>query len=74
MTDQPVTFASLGLPETLVASLAARGISAPTPVQAGVIPLALAGIGGEGGDILAQARTGSGKTLAFVLPLAAAFG
>ncbi len=73
MSDQPTTFSSLGLPEAIVAALTARGISAPTPVQAGVIPLALTGIGGAGGDILAQARTGSGKTLAFVLPLATAF-
>ncbi len=68
MTDAAATptFAELGLPEKVVASLTARGISTPTPVQAGVIPLAL-----EGGDLLAQARTGSGKTLAFLLPLVA---
>ncbi len=60
------TFAELGLPPSLVAALAARGITVPTPVQAGVIPLAMVG-----GDLLAQARTGSGKTLAFLLPLAA---
>ena len=65
-------FADLGLPEFLCAQMAARGITVATPVQAGVIPLALAGMGKEGGDILAQARTGSGKTLAFLLPLAAA--
>jgi ATP-dependent RNA helicase DeaD len=60
------SFGDLGLPEALVAGLAARGITLPTPVQAGVIPFAL-----TGGDLLAQARTGSGKTLAFLLPLAA---
>jgi len=39
-------------------------MTAPTPVQAGVIPAALAGR-----DIVALAETGSGKTAAFVLPL-----
>ena len=67
MTQTPApasSFGNLGLPPHLVAALAARGISSPTPIQAAVIPLALGG-----GDILAQARTGSGKTLAFLLPL-----
>ncbi len=73
-TPPPVpTFSELGLPEALVAHLAARSITSPTPVQAAVIPLALAGIGSKGGDLLAQARTGSGKTMAFLLPLATAF-
>jgi ATP-dependent RNA helicase DeaD len=71
MTDEtaaaPVpSFAELGLPESLVEVLAARGITTPTPIQAGIIPHAL-----TEGDILAQARTGSGKTLAFLLPLVA---
>src|SRR3954463_7573558 len=70
------SFAELGLPEHLLAHIAARGMTHATPVQAAVIPLALKGLGGknpgDGGDMLAQARTGSGKTLAFLLPLAAA--
>lgn len=36
----------------------------PTPVQAGIIPTALAG-----GDVLGQARTGTGKTAAFGIPI-----
>jgi len=40
------------------------GYERPTPVQAGVIPLALAGK-----DVLAQAQTGTGKTAAFVIPI-----
>ena len=36
----------------------------PSPVQAGVIPLAL-----EGKDVVAQAQTGTGKTAAFVIPI-----
>ena len=37
---------------------------APTPVQAGLIPRALAG-----SDVLGQARTGTGKTAAFGIPI-----
>ena len=66
------SFAELGLPEELLAHLASRKMTVPTPVQAAIIPLALAGITGAGGDLLAQARTGSGKTLAYLLPLAVA--
>ncbi|HEY1784197.1 MAG TPA: DEAD/DEAH box helicase [Pirellulales bacterium] len=36
----------------------------PTPIQAGLIPRALAGI-----DVLGQARTGTGKTAAFAIPV-----
>jgi superfamily II DNA/RNA helicase len=60
------TFASLGVPAPLVAALAATGIDAPFPIQAAVVPDALAGA-----DILGRGRTGSGKTLGFCIPLAA---
>ena len=40
------------------------GYEQPTPVQAGVIPEALAEH-----DVLGQARTGTGKTAAFVIPI-----
>ncbi len=60
------TFASLGVPAPLAAALAAAGIDAPFPIQAAVLPDALAGA-----DILGRGRTGSGKTLAFGIPLAA---
>ncbi len=59
-------FSGLGLKPALVRALQRQGITAPTPVQAAVIPDALAGR-----DVLARARTGSGKTLAFGLPMAA---
>jgi superfamily II DNA/RNA helicase len=59
-------FAALGVPAKLVAVLARQGITEPTPVQALVIPDALAGR-----DVLGRARTGTGKTLAFGLPLLA---
>ncbi|MGE5291725.1 MAG: DEAD/DEAH box helicase [Micromonosporaceae bacterium] len=62
-----VTFASLGVPQPLVAALSRAGITTPFPIQAATLPDSL-----DGRDILARARTGSGKTLAFALPLVAA--
>ena len=61
-----LTFASLGVPVQLTAALAAAGINEPFPIQAAVLPDALAG-----DDILGRGRTGSGKTLAFCIPLVA---
>ncbi len=52
------------LPAELVSALAEQGITEPTPVQAAVVPDAMAGY-----DVLGRARTGSGKTLAFGLPI-----
>ena len=60
------TFDTLDLPGALVGALARQGITAPTPVQAAVVPDALAGH-----DVLGRAQTGSGKTLAFGLPVLA---
>ena len=57
-------FASLGLIPELTRALADRGYTAPTPVQARVIPEILAGH-----DVLAGAQTGTGKTAGFTLPL-----
>jgi len=57
-------FASLGLPDPLVQTLAKRNITEPFPIQASAIPDGL-----EGRDIRGKAPTGSGKTLAFGLPL-----
>jgi superfamily II DNA/RNA helicase len=59
------TFADLGVPAALVATLDRRGIMTPFPIQAAVLPDAMAGH-----DIAGRAPTGSGKTLAFALPLA----
>jgi superfamily II DNA/RNA helicase len=63
-TAARTTFQSLGLPALLVKALARAGITAPTAVQAAVIPDALAGR-----DVLGRAATGSGKTFAFGLPI-----
>ena len=45
-------------------SLAKVAYETPSPVQAGIIPRALAGV-----DVLGQARTGTGKTAAFGIPI-----
>jgi superfamily II DNA/RNA helicase len=56
--------APLGVPDRVVKLLGADGITEPTPIQAAVIPAAIAGR-----DVLGRARTGSGKTLAFGVPV-----
>jgi ATP-dependent RNA helicase DeaD len=57
-------FATLGLDDAILASVASLGYEEPTPVQRETIPLLL-----EGRDLLAQAATGTGKTAAFALPM-----
>jgi ATP-dependent RNA helicase DeaD len=57
-------FRSLGLSPATMAAVDRAGYEVPTPVQAGLIPRALAGV-----DVLGQARTGTGKTASFVLPI-----
>jgi len=56
-------FADLGLAETLVKALAAKGYDQPTPIQAQAIPVVL-----QGRDLCGIAQTGTGKTAAFALP------
>jgi superfamily II DNA/RNA helicase len=60
------TFADLGVPEPLVAALAANGIHAPFAVQLLTIKDGMAGR-----DVCGKAKTGAGKTLAFGLPVLA---
>ncbi len=48
----------------MLAALERTGYVEPSPVQAGIIPHALAGT-----DVLGQARTGTGKTAAFAIPI-----
>ncbi|WP_109809252.1 DEAD/DEAH box helicase [Sphingosinithalassobacter portus] len=57
------SFASLGLAETTLAALAAKGYTEATPIQAQAIPALL-----DGQDLLGIAQTGTGKTAAFMLP------
>lgn len=58
------TFNDLGLAGPLLKAVAAEGYTAPTPIQAQVVPAMLAGR-----DVVGIAQTGTGKTAAFVLPL-----
>ncbi|HET6951314.1 MAG TPA: DEAD/DEAH box helicase [Acidimicrobiales bacterium] len=63
-SDDPGSFADLGLRPELVAALTALGYEEPTPIQREAIPPLL-----DGRDLLGQAATGTGKTAAFALPL-----
>src|SRR5215213_6224419 len=63
-TNSTDGFSTLGLSDSIVATLTALGYEEPTPVQRETIPLMLAGR-----DLLAQAATGTGKTAAFALPI-----
>ncbi len=67
--SRPVTFADLGVSEPVAAALADEGAHRPFPVQALVLPDAIAGR-----DVLVRSPTGSGKTLAFVVPIVERLG
>lgn len=58
------TFESLGLSDIMLDALEMAGYEYPTPIQAGLIPLALKEI-----DVVGQARTGTGKTASFAIPI-----
>ena len=60
----PAPFASLGLDTRLLEGTRDLGWADTRPIQAAVIPLALAGQ-----DLIACAETGTGKTAAFVVPM-----
>jgi superfamily II DNA/RNA helicase len=64
--EAAVPFAELGLPDRILKRLQSQGMSNSFPIQAAVIPDALAGR-----DVAGRAPTGSGKTLGFGLPLVA---
>ena len=59
-----MTFQDLGLIPQILTALTEQGYSAPTPIQRGAIPPALAGR-----DVLGCAQTGTGKTSAFAAPI-----
>ncbi|MUK41378.1 DEAD/DEAH box helicase [Aliivibrio fischeri] len=59
-----MSFASLGLTEQILTTVAELGFKEATPIQKQAIPLVL-----QGHDVLAGAQTGTGKTAAFGLPL-----
>jgi len=62
--SDPVTFASLGLVDEVMAGIKQAGFVDCTPIQAQTLPAALAGR-----DIAGQAQTGTGKTAAFLVAL-----
>lgn len=66
MTTNSLTFADLGLPQSILDAVNDIGFVNPSPIQQETIPHLLAGR-----DVLGMAQTGSGKTAAFSLPLLA---
>jgi len=62
--NEEITFADLGLRDSVMQGVNACGFVHPTHIQATLIPHIL---GGK--DVLGQAKTGSGKTATFGLPL-----
>jgi ATP-dependent RNA helicase DeaD len=62
--EEQLRFKDLDLSESMLKALDHVGYDFPSPVQEGVIPLAL-----EGYDVMGQARTGTGKTAAFAIPI-----
>ena len=58
------SFPELGVSVRIARTLAERDIHKPFPIQARVLPEALAGR-----DMLAKSPTGSGKTLSFAIPI-----
>jgi ATP-dependent RNA helicase RhlB len=63
-TAAPVEFHSLHLPAVVLQGIDALGFRTCTPIQAQVLPLALAGK-----DVAGQSQTGTGKTAAFLITI-----
>ena len=57
-------FDQLGLLQSLLSAVSAKGYTEPTPIQKKAIPAIL-----QGRDVLGGAQTGTGKTAAFALPV-----
>ena len=57
-------FEHAGLSREVMAAIRKHGYEEPTPVQCGVLPVAL-----SGRDLIGVAKTGSGKSAAFLLPM-----
>ncbi|XP_074638447.1 putative ATP-dependent RNA helicase DDX47 isoform X2 [Acropora palmata] len=64
ITEEKVTFESLGVIDVLCEACQQLGWKTPTKIQREAIPVAL-----EGKDIIGLAETGSGKTGAFAIPV-----
>lgn len=63
VVESPSGFHALALKAPILTALDRASYFEPTPIQAAVIPKALAGR-----DLIGQAQTGTGKTAAFLLP------
>ncbi len=63
--DSEISFADLGLDETILAAIEKKGFKTPSPIQVLAIPRLLSG----DTNLIAKARTGTGKTAAFGLPI-----
>ncbi|MDO5684373.1 MAG: DEAD/DEAH box helicase, partial [Propionibacteriaceae bacterium] len=59
-------FATLGLPDNVLAAVKKVGYETPSAIQAQTIPVLM-----EGNDVVGLAQTGTGKTAAFALPILA---
>jgi len=59
-----LTFADLGVRNSVLKGIEEMGFVHPTKVQAAILPVFM-----EGKDVLGQAKTGSGKTAAFGIPV-----
>ena len=59
-----MSFADLGLNESIVKAVLEKGYDQPTPIQAQAVPAVI-----EGRDVMAAAQTGTGKTAGFTLPI-----
>lgn len=66
MTPTITSFNDLSLPAPIAKALETMKFTAPTPIQAAAIPIAM-----QKRDIIACAQTGTGKTVAFSVPLIA---
>jgi ATP-dependent RNA helicase DeaD len=61
---QKLSFDEMGLSQAMRQQLAQIKYLRPSPIQAGLIPLAM-----EDHDVVGQAQTGTGKTAAFSIPI-----
>ncbi|KAL3840987.1 hypothetical protein ACJIZ3_025578 [Penstemon smallii] len=64
LAEESVSWASLGVSDTLSRALSTIGLHRPSLVQASCIPTILAG-----SDVVVAAETGSGKTHGYLVPL-----
>ena len=60
-----ISFSDLGLDESILKAVTAKGFEEPTPIQVLAVPRLLNG----DANVIAKARTGTGKTAAYGLPL-----